>query len=289
MRLVGLTLWAIHPRLFVVTSRRIRRRTARLQSDPAALAKARTGMAHMLQFVDSGDAPAGADLDAAARAHIAFGVRWKELRWHPRRFMDQRIVGIENLQRAHAEGHGVLLSFVHHGYFSGMFGAVGREGFHVAVVTAQSAIDAVGPNSMQYLRLIGAGGSVLSADEGMAGLKNRLAQGQVVASAIDVPGRTSVEVAGRPMTWSAGGLVAAARAGAPIIVASSHADGDLSTIHLSEPLHADDFDSIDALAQEVASRQAAAVLSWVEATYLPDLIWRAYADGELEAQKATGI
>ena len=96
-----------------------------------------------------------------------------------------------------------------------------------------------------------------------------------VAVATDVPGRTPVEFLGRRLVGSSGAVRAAYEAGTPVLSASMHRDGDGRPFYrLSEPLRPAEFDSTEALLQELLRRQEAAVLAWPEAYYDPLTKWR---------------
>lgn len=248
----------------------IRWKIERRRRDDVALDYARAEMAHLL-----GESASPAEIEDASRAHIEHWMWWHELRWHPRRITHQPVEGLQNLHRARAEGRGVVLSFVHHAYFDGIFKSLGRHGFHVSTVIATSAARSRGPNTFQFARVMGSGGSIIAADEGLPALLSALAERHVVATAIDVPGRTLVEFAGRKVRCSAGGLVAASRSGAPVVVVTSHRESGSTVLRLSEPISASDFESVDALAQEVVRRHQSPVLAWPSAAYLPQLAWSA--------------
>lgn len=236
--------------------------------DDAVLARARAQMRHLL-----GEAALPDAIEDAARAHVEHSVWWHELRWHPRRITRQRVEGLDHLRQAWAEGRGVVLSFVHHAHFGGIFKSISRHGFRVDTVMAASTARSRGPNTYQYARVIRSAGSIIVADQGLAALMSSLAEGRVVASAIDVPGRTVVEFADRKVRCSAGGLVAAARSGAPVVVVTSHRQGVSTVLRLSEPLWAAEFETVDALAQEVVKRHERPILDWPSAAYLPEIAW----------------
>lgn len=270
----GLAIWALRPRLPMPLLRPIMRlKISRRMRNDQVLTQAQADMRHMMGFVGAKTSTPG-DLDSLVRDYITHSVWWNELRWHPRQITGQQVVGIENLRRAHQEGCGVVLSFVHHAQFDGIFKSVARHGFHVATVLARSAMRGTGPNTIQFRRIMGAGGSLISAEEGLPKLLAELSKGHVVATAIDVPGPTVVELGGRKVLCSAGAAVASARSGAPMIVATSRVRDDGATaIHLSEPLYAADFESIDAAAQELVRLHEGALLSRPSATFLPQLAW----------------
>lgn len=167
-----------------------------------------------------------------------------------------------------------MLSFVHHAEFGGLFSSIAHAGVSIQVLTAGAAMAAPGPNMIQHLRVVGSGGGLLSSDEGVAGMVSVLRDGGVVAAAIDVPGRTMVRFAGREVYCSAGCAVAAVRASAPIVIATSHpAEGGIGTIKLHPALEPADFSDVDQLVQFLATAHEEAVLQSPAATYLPLVCW----------------
>lgn len=268
MKSVGSVIWVLRPRLpFFLVKPVMQRRLARRMQDPKFMDDAKAQMHHLQKDKRP------EELEDEAREYISHMGWWNEIHWHPRRVTRQRVIGIENLRSAHEEGKGVLLSFVHHGSYGGLFKSIARHGFNLATVTSASSMSLNGPNTRQYLRVVASGGPLISSARGIAGLQEELANGRVVASAIDVPGKTVVEFAGRKVLCSPGLAVAGARSGAPIVVATCHPHGNSAEIHLSKPIYAADFASIDDLAQEIVSQHEPAVVAWPGVAYLPKIAW----------------
>jgi KDO2-lipid IV(A) lauroyltransferase len=249
----------------LVVNRRIRRRL----EDPTYVENARASMHHLLDAVGRGD-----ETDEKARTYIE-RIAWRQaLRWHPRVITRQPVIGIEHLRDAQAAGRGVVLSFIHHAEFGGIFASISRAGIPVRVVAAAGEMVAPGPNMIQHLSVVGSGGGLLASNDGVAGMQRTLRAGEVLAVALDVPGRTAVQIAGLTVYCSAGCAVAATRAGAPIVVATSHPDdGIRPTIHLHPAIEPSEFESIDALMQHLATVHEAALLASPASAYLPLTCW----------------
>jgi len=266
----------VYPRLpLPLTSLVVELRIRRRLRTPAYVENARAQMHHILDGVGRGE-----EADDHARDYIA-RIAWRQaLRWHPRVIARQPVTGMEHLRDAHALGRGVLLSFVHHAEFGGMFKSISREGIPVRVMAAAAEMVAPGPKMIQHLSVVGSGGGLISSSEGVAGLERALRAGEVLAVAIDVPGRTALRFAGRDAHCSAGAAVAASRAGAPIVVATSHpGEGIRPTIRLHPAIEPSDFETIDTLMQHLANAHETAVLATPGSAYLPLTSWPASPSG----------
>lgn len=231
-------------------------------------------MAHLLADV----ADAGTIEDASLR-YLRFQLRAEALRWHPKRIVDQPVDGIEHILEAREQGQGVVISFVHHGLFAGMFGALSDAGVPNTVVAASDLLGPdVGPNMRQHIRVVGRGGALLPASDGIAGIVERLRLGDVVCVACDVPGSSVLPFAGRYTRCSSGGLRAARIAGAPVVLVSHYAAVGGTRIRLYPPLRPQDFESVDEMMRHVMAHHERAVLALPEATYLPRLCWQVPED-----------
>jgi KDO2-lipid IV(A) lauroyltransferase len=249
----------------LVVNRRIRRRL----EDPAYVENAQANMHYLLDGVGRGE-----EAEDLARDYVR-RIAWRQaLRWHPDVITRQPVEGMQHLRDAHAAGRGVVLSFVHHAEFGGMFASISRAGIPVRVVAASAEMVAPGPNMIQHLSVVGSGGGLLPSNDGVAGMERTLRAGEVLAVALDVPGRTALRFAGREVHCSAGCAVAATRASAPIVVATCHpGDGIRPTIRLHPPIEPSDFASIDALMQHLATAHEPAVLASPASAYLPLTCW----------------
>lgn len=269
-RVVGRILWLLRPRLPMALTRPIvNRRIRRRLSTPAHVEDARAQMHHLLGAVGRGH-----EVDDLVPDYIARTAWRQELRWHPRIIARQPVEGMRHLRDAHALGRGVVLSFVHHAEFGGLFASVSRQGIPVRVLAAGAAMVAPGPNMIQHLSVVGSGGGLLSSGDGVTGMERTLRAGEVLAAAIDVPGRTAIRFAGRQVHCSAGCAVAAVRASAPIVVATSHPlEGSRGVIRLHPHVDPADFDDVDTLVQHLATSHEGAVLESPASAYLPLTAW----------------
>lgn len=268
--LVHNALWLFHPRLpWPVAQRALRKRTEKALQSPAYDAMAQEQMGHLLERVEPERIP------AAKAEFIEFMLKEAEIRWHPRRAIDQRVAGIEHLRAAQALGRGVLVSFTHHGHYSGMFGAFKREGIdHVTVVRAGALGWNAGPGQRQHFLVFKRGGRLVDVREGTKGLIERLANGQTVMVATDVPGTSIVDFAGRRVRCSSGVVWAARAKNSPIVVLDAwRTDDGGHEVRFAPALMPDDFDDPQDLLQRIVSMHEEAILQWPGASLMPTMSW----------------
>jgi lauroyl/myristoyl acyltransferase len=268
--LVDNAAWMLHLRLpWPLAERRLAKRIARAQQSPAHDALAADQMNHLLGKISTPE-----EIEQAKTRYTAFSLAEAELRWHPRRAIDQQVEGIEHVRAAQALGRGVVVSFVHHGYYAGMFGAIKRAGLdHVTVVRAGALGWNAGPGQRQNFLVFKRGGPLIDVREGTAGFIKRLARGEVMMIATDIPGTSIVSFAGRQVKCSSGLVWAARAANTPIVVLDSFQTENGHVVRFSKPLLPEDFDDAQSLLQEVVSQHEQAILAWPEAAFVPTLSW----------------
>jgi lauroyl/myristoyl acyltransferase len=215
-----------------------------------------------------------ADLESVARAYVRYQIRRGELRWHPDLVTRLRVVGGEHLVRAREPGVGVVLSFMHHGYYDGAFPSLSLGPRLHMVCYSYMLRDDAPAWLRQHVRLATTGGGVpVSADVGNDGIAALLARGEVVAIASDVPGRTPVNFAGRPVLGSFGAARLAVATGSPVVVMTTEEDAAGPFVHLHEPLDPERFDSPRELLERMLSMHESVILRWPEATDIPLSRW----------------
>lgn len=236
----------------------------------AVRADARAQMAFLLEHTRP-----DVDLDAAARDYVRYQLRRGELRWHPDLVTNLRVEGIEHLLGARDLGRGVMLNFVHHGYYDGGFPSIARFGVRNHMVVYPYMLEDDAPLWLkQHVALACIGGGVpVSAAVGNDGLIELLRQGEVVAIASDVPGRTPLRFVGREVLGSFGAARLAAVTGSPVVVMTSEEDADGPFIRLHEPLDPGGFDSPQELLTRMLSIHEQVLVRWPEATDLPLSRW----------------
>jgi lauroyl/myristoyl acyltransferase/O-antigen/teichoic acid export membrane protein len=277
--------WLAHPRLpWPLAERLLARRIRRAHASTKWTTAAREQMAYLLSDVATDE-----EIDAAARGFIDFTLLEAELRWHPRRSTNQRIVGVEHLVAAHAEGRGVVLHFAHHGLFSGMFGAVAKAaGLPMQVVAADSAFDwGIGPNLRQHLLVVRRGGGLMPASGAREAMPRLLEDRGIVAIASDAPGNSVVRLAGHDVRVSSGAIWAARNANAPIVLVDARFDADGPYVEVSPAIEPAEHPDNQELLQLLVDRHADAILAAPEATFAPTAAWpRVVADPVDQADPA---
>ncbi|WP_395658453.1 hypothetical protein [Nocardioides sp.] len=245
---------------------------------PAVREDARAQMRFLLEHTRP-----DADLDAVARAYVRYQARRGELRWHPELLTSLRVDGIDHLLDARARGRGVVLNFVHHGYYDGAFPSVARLGGRAHMVVHPYMLEPDAPLWLrQHVRIGTAnGGTAVSSAVGSEGLADLLGRGEIVAIASDVPGRTPLRFAGRDVLGSFGAARLAADTGASVVVLTSEEDADGPVIRLHEPLDPVVVGSPQELLQRMLALHEDVLLRWPEATDLPLSRWGAVEDSEV--------
>lgn len=236
----------------------------------AVRADARAQMAFLLEHTRP-----DADLDVVARAYVRYQARRGELRWHPELITGLRVEGVEHLVAAREAGRGVMLNFVHHGYYDGAFSSLARHGVRCQMMVHPYMVREDTPTWLkQHLVVASIGGGVpVSSDVGTDGILALLARGEVVAIASDVPGRTPLRYAGRDVLGSFGAARIAAEAGSPVVVMTSEEDSDGPVIRCHEALLPELFDSPRELLEQMLAIHEPVQVRWPEAADLPLSRW----------------
>lgn len=216
-----------------------------------------------------------ADLEAVARAYVEYQARRGELRWHPELLTSLRVEGIEHMQEAKALGRGVILNFVHHGYYDGGFPSIAGLGFPAHMVVYPYMLEADAPLWLRQHLKVGTsnGGTAVSAAIGTDGITDLLRRGETVAIASDVPGRTPLRFLGREVLGSFGAARLATATDSPVVVFTSEEDEHGPVIRVHQPLMPIGFATPQALLERMLAIHEDVLLRWPEATDLPLSRW----------------
>jgi lauroyl/myristoyl acyltransferase len=239
-------------------------------STPSVRADARDQMRFLLEQTQP-----GTDLDGAARAYVRSQIWRGELRWHPELVIHLRVEGFEHLRAARDQGRGVILNFMHHGSYEGALASVGLLGVPTHMLVYPYMVREDAPRWLKQHLRVGrmGGGTTVSTEIGTQGIIDLLNQGEVVAVASDVPGRTTLRFAGREVRGSFGAARTAFDAGSPVVVMTSEVDdrGPFARIH--EALEPKLFDSPRSLMEEMLVRHERVIVQWPHHTDLPLSRW----------------
>ena len=216
-----------------------------------------------------------ADLDEVARAYVRYQAWRGESRWHPELISDLPIRGFGHLAAARKQGHGVIVSFMHHAHYEGAFASIARSGISAQVVVYPYMLRDDAPTWLkQHLNVAISGGArVISAGIGTDALTGLLREGEVVGIASDVPGHTPVRFVGRDVVGSYGAARLSAATSAPVVVMTSEPGDHGPVVRLHEPLQPEGYDSAKHLLQAMLDLHETAVVRWPEATDLPLSRW----------------
>lgn len=206
------------------------------------------------------------EIPEIAREYTEFALLRGYRRWHPGHLSRQPVTGIEWLTTKRDPERGVLLSFVHHAQYEGLFPSLARAGATVHTVVAPEAFDPASPIQLrQHFKVAGMMPSttLVPATIGSAGMVELLEQRAVLAMASDVAGRTPVQFMGREMRGSFGAARIATQTNSPVVLVTSHRSADGSpSLQVHEPLEPGDFASPADLLAEIMRRHEPAVLAW---------------------------
>lgn len=245
-----------------------------------------TGLRNM-RFLMGAHAPE-TDFDDLTRRYLDLMMWRGELRWHPELIARQRVEGYEHLEEAHAGGRGVILSFLHHGFYDGLFPSLSRLGIPVAAIaTPHMFKDEMAPWLRKQLEVVSLGAPALNADLGTRGIIESLERGQALGIATDVPSTTPMEFLGRQVRGASGAARIAHSTGAPVVMVTSHPDQDASGrpaafLRIAPRLDPSAFDSPTTLLTAMVQHLEQAVAAWPEASDQPLKRWKVdeqHADG----------
>lgn len=221
-------------------------------------------MQFLLEYTDR--AP---EIPELARGYTEFALLRGYRRWHPGHLSRQPVNGAEWLTTKRDPERGILLSFLHHAQYDGLFASLARHGVALHTVVAPEAFDPASAVQLrQHFKVAGMMPSttLVPATIGTAGMVELLEKRAILAIASDVAGRTPVQFLGRELRGSFGAARIATQTTSPVVLVTSHRGADGSPwLQVHEPLEPGDFaDPADLLA-EVMRRHEPAVLAWPEA------------------------
>jgi len=255
----------------------VRRRVDRLWADPVYRAEQEAEMRFLLEHTSR--AGEVADL---ARGYCEHAMLRSYLRWHPRAITRQPVSGVAWLTSGRDTTRPVVLSFLHHARYDGLFASLARHGADLDILTLPDALEPDAPAQIrQHVRVVRRGGRMVPTTGGTAAIVGAMRPGSVWAIASDVPGRTPVEFLGRKVLGSFGAARIAFLTDSPVVLVTSHrADPGLdpglsaaSRLQVHAPLEPRDFAGPAELLAEILRRHGEAVLAWPEALDNPRARW----------------
>jgi lauroyl/myristoyl acyltransferase len=244
----------------------VRRRIDVLWRNPAFREGAEASMEFVLGC--SSRADEAADL---ARGYAEHTLLRAYLRWHPRAICSQPVRGVEWLTTRRDPGRGVLLSFMHHANYDGLWASIARHGVRLTAVATPDLMSGEAPLAFrQHMRVVARGAEVALSTLGTEGIADLLRRpGAIVGLASDMPGRTPVTFLGRPVLGSFGAARIASLTDSPVVVVTTERDAAGRHLQVHEPLDPRDFEDPKDLLDALLRIHEGAVLAWPEALEAP--------------------
>lgn len=251
----------------------VRRRVARLWADPVYREKQEAEMRFLLEHTSR-----AGEVAELARGYAEHAMLRSYLRWHPRAITRQPVAGVEWLTSRRDTARPLVLSFLHHGRYDGLFASLARHGADLDILTLPDALEPDAPVQIrQHVRVVRRGGRMVPTTGGTDAIVGAMRPGSVWAIASDVPGRTPVQFLGREVLGSFGAARIAFLTDSPVVLVTSHRDGSGlsagSRLQVHAPLEPRDFAGPAELLAEILRRHGEAVLAWPEALDNPRARW----------------
>ena len=242
----------------------VRRRADKMWADPDVRSRAERQMTHLLEFTER--AP---EIPELSRAYVEQTVLRAYLRWKVGFITNQEVRGIERLTTERDPARPVVLNFMHHARYDGMFGSVINAGAPLEMVMSPLVMGPKPPVEIRHHAKLMGRATPHPSSIGTAAIIDLMRPGVTMAIASDVPSRTPVRFLGREVMGSAGAARIATTTDSPVVVITAHREGGRHHLQLHEPLEPSSFtDPLDLL-DAVLRIHEEAVLAWPEALEVP--------------------
>jgi hypothetical protein len=201
------------------------------------------------------------------------------LRWHWRTISRQEVRGVEWLTTRRDPNRAIVLSFMHHNRYDGLFGSLARAGAPChALMARELMLPEAGTVYRQHRRVVTRGAHVVPADIGTEAIADVLRPGVTLAIASDFPGRTPVTFLGRRVLGSFGAARIATLTNSPVVLVTARRDGAGSFVQVEAPLEPADYAGPAELLDDILRRHEEPVLAWPEALDGPKARWGVLED-----------
>lgn len=196
------------------------------------------------------------------------------LRWHPEQVSRQPVRDIERLTHRSDPERGIVLNFMHHNLYEGLFSSLKHAGAEITILASPKVLGPATPTGLkQHIRVVQQGNPLIPATGGLDAIQAQFRPGMTMAIASDVPGHTEVTFLGRRVLASFGAALIATRTNSQVVIATNRRDEDGSYIQLHEPLEPQDFAEPMDLLREMLRQHEEAVLAWPEVLEMPRARW----------------
>ncbi|MCW2785465.1 MAG: hypothetical protein JWP74_1982 [Marmoricola sp.] len=239
----------------------VRRRVDKLWENDDFRALQEAQMRELLEFTDR--AP---EIPVLARRFAEEMMLRTHIRWHPRLALRQPVRGAEWLTTKRDPARSVVISFMHHNHYEGLFNSLDRVGAHCHVMALpavlQTGLDA---GMKQHIDIVKTGSTAFPASGGTDALAARMKPGMNMAIASDVPGRTPITFLGRKVLGSFGAARIATMTNSLVVPVTAHQDGDgTGYLQVHPSLEPADFADPTDLLAEMIRIQEGPILAWPE-------------------------
>jgi lauroyl/myristoyl acyltransferase len=243
----------------------VRRRVDKLWTIDAYRELQEAQMRHVLEFTDR--AP---EIPVLARRFAEESMLKTHLRWHPRLVTNEPVRGIEWLTTKRDLNRPVILNFMHHYRYEGMFKALKRQGVDLTIVAHAELMGKGTPNPLKHhMKLVASGGRMVPAGGGTDKYIAMAKPGVILVVASDLPGQTPVTFLGRRVIGSFGSARIATETNSPVVLVTAHQDEGGSYLQVHPPIEPGDFEDAHALLAKILEKHGEAVLAWPEVLDMP--------------------
>ncbi|WP_375491203.1 hypothetical protein [uncultured Jatrophihabitans sp.] len=253
-------------------------------ADPRAQTDARDQMEVLLRHTGS-----QYDFDQLGRQYMYETLRRDEMAFRPWLTTAMPVQRLDVLRAAHAGGRGVILNFMHHGQYGGVFPSINRHGISLHIVgdkwyRTPSSMSWGDLRARQHIATVCSNGvRALVAESGVyTTMCDMLRAGDVIAIASDLPGSTPTTFLGRPVKAASGAARLAKETGAALVPVTAHRGGKVQTIRIEDPLPVDSSMDVSAVLSAILRVHERPILNWPEAVERPAKRFNFVAPDDIE-------
>ncbi len=248
----------------------VERRVGRLWDNEQYRAMQELQMRYLLEHTERAD-----EVPELARKFAEYALMRTYLRWHPAQELHQPVRGIEWLTTNRDPDRSIILNFMHHGLYEGLFTSLRNAGAPITILGTPKLLGSETPTGLkQHMKLVRKGNEYITATGGVDHIQAKVRPGMKMAIASDVPGRTEVTFLGRRVLASFGAALIANNTNSQVVIATSRRDDDgHGYIQIHEPLEPKSFTEPKDLLDEILRQHGEAVLAFPEAVDMPRARW----------------
>jgi lauroyl/myristoyl acyltransferase len=252
----------------------VRRKVDKLWTNDAYRELQEAQMRHLLEFTDR--AP---EIPVLARRYAEEALLKTHLRWHPRLITREPVRGIEWLTTKRDPSRSVVLSFMHHYRYEGMFKSLKDKGVDIDILATPLWSDQTQSAPFRHhLNIVASGGRMIRAVGGTDKFVEMVKPGMVLAIASDLPGQTEVTFLGRRVRGSFGAARIAALTNSQVVIIRAMKDENGTSLQVDPPIEPSDYAGPKELLDAMLRRHEEAILAWPEVVDMPRARFAAIED-----------